>query len=194
MLAVVNASAGSRRNNLSWRLRGKRWPERSKGQAGAAFVLISAALCGCAPVADASTSNVQATHTYLIARYSRATALLHTGVDPQINEITIGAQAPKAFPWSLSIGCAPHPYAILYGVLAPPGKSVVAQTPQGAISLNVIPIQPRLHARGPLVYGVFSALPSELTVLGVNDSTVYTENLEAKASEAAQFCEGYAEP
>jgi hypothetical protein len=42
--------------------------------------------------------------------------------------------------------------------------------------------------------GVFSALPSELTILGANGSTLYTENLQAKATEAAQFCEGYAEP
>ncbi len=117
-----------------------------------------------------------------------------TGVDPGLNEPAIGLSASKAFPWSLSIGCAPHPYAILYGILVPPGKSVVARTPQGAVALNVVPVQPRAHAKGPLVYGVFNALPSELTVLGANGSTVYTENLQAKATEAVQFCEGYAEP
>jgi hypothetical protein len=117
-----------------------------------------------------------------------------TGVNPQLDETTVGSQAPKAFPWSLTIGCAPHPYAILYGILAPPGKSVTAQTPQGVVALNVVPIEPHLRAKGPLVYGVFSALPSELTVLGANGSTVYTENLQAQATEAAQFCEGYAEP
>jgi hypothetical protein len=117
-----------------------------------------------------------------------------TGVDPELNEPAIGLGASKAFPWSLSIGCTPHPYAILYGILVPPGKSVVARTPQGAVALNVVPVEPRVHANGPLVYGVFSALPSELTVLGANGSTVYTENLQAKATEAAQFCEGYAEP
>jgi hypothetical protein len=117
-----------------------------------------------------------------------------TGVDPELNEITLPPQAPKAFSWSLSIGCAPHPYAILYAILLPPGKSVMAQTPQGAIALNVFPVEPPVHAKGPLVYGVFSALPSELTVVGANGSTVYTENLQAKAAEAAQFCEGYAEP
>ncbi len=117
-----------------------------------------------------------------------------TGVDPELNEITLPPQAPKAFSWSLSIGCAPHPYAILYAILLPPGKSVMAQTPQGAVALNVVPVEPRVHAKGPLVYGVFSALPSELTVVGANGSTVYTENLQAKAAEAAQFCEGYAEP
>jgi hypothetical protein len=116
------------------------------------------------------------------------------GVDPGLNELAIGPGASKAFPWSLSIGCAPHPYAILYGILMPPGKSVVARTPQGAVALNVVPVASRLHAKGPLVYGVFSALPTELTVIGTNGSTVYTENLQAKATEAAQFCEGYAEP
>jgi hypothetical protein len=118
------------------------------------------------------------------------------GVDPELNERAIGpaAPAPKAFPWSLSIGCAPHPYAILYGILAPPGKSVMTQTPQGSVALNVVPVEPRLHAKGPLVYGVFSTLPSELTILAADGSTVYTENLQAKATEAAQFCEGYAEP
>jgi hypothetical protein len=116
------------------------------------------------------------------------------GVDPGVNEPTIGLGASKAFPWSLSIGCAPHPYAILYGILAPPGRSAVVRTPEGIVALNVVPIQPRVHAKGPLVYGVFSTLPSELTVLGANGSTVYTENLQGKATEAAQFCEGYAEP
>jgi hypothetical protein len=116
-----------------------------------------------------------------------------TGIEPEF-EPTRGPGASKAFPWSLSIGCTPHPYAILYGILLPPGESVLARTPEGAVRLNVVPVQPRLQAKGPLVYGVFSALPSELTVLGANGSTVYTENLQAKAIEAAQFCEGYAEP
>jgi hypothetical protein len=119
---------------------------------------------------------------------------IDVGVDPELNEPAIGPGASNAFPWSLSIGCAPHPYAILYGILPPPGTSVVAQTPQGAVALNAVTTEPSLDAKGPLVYGVFSALPSELTVLGANGSTVYTENLQAQATEAAQFCEGYAEP
>ncbi|HEY3759191.1 MAG TPA: hypothetical protein VGL37_05480 [Solirubrobacteraceae bacterium] len=117
-----------------------------------------------------------------------------TGVDPQLDEPAIGLEASKAFGWSLSIGCAPHPYTILYGILAPPGESVVVQTPQGAVALNVAAVEPRVHAKGPLVDGVFSTLPSELTVLGANGATLYTESLQAKATEAAQFCEGYAEP
>jgi hypothetical protein len=119
---------------------------------------------------------------------------IDTGVDPELDEIAIGPSAARAFSWSLSIGCAPHPYAILYGILVPPGESVMARTPQGAVALNLVPVEPRVHTKGPLVYGVFGALPSELTVLGANGSTLYTENLQAKATEAAQFCEGYAEP
>jgi hypothetical protein len=115
------------------------------------------------------------------------------GVDPGLDEVMTGLDASKALSWSVSIGCTPHPYAILYGILMTPGKSVVAQTPQGAVTLNVAPVESRLHAKGPLVYGVFSALPSELTVFGANGSPVYTENLQAKTMEAAQFCEGYAE-
>ncbi len=117
-----------------------------------------------------------------------------TGVDPELNEPATGPPASKAFAWSLKVGCAPHPYAILYGFLVPPGKSVVARTPGGAVALNVVPVEPHLHARGPLVYGVFTALPSELTVLAANGSTVYAEDLQAQMTEAAQFCEGFAEP
>ncbi len=116
------------------------------------------------------------------------------GVDPELDEPAYGLGESKAFPWKLSIGCSPHTYAIVYGILAPPGKSVVARTPQGLVPLNVVPVEPSVRAKGPIVYGVFSALPSELAVLSGNGSTVYTESLQEKATEAAQFCVGYAEP
>ena len=114
------------------------------------------------------------------------------GIDPQLSEPLF--DATKAFSWSLSIGCAPDFYAIFYAILRPPGESVTARTSQGVVPLNVVPLEPSRHAKGPLVYGVFSALPTELTVLGANGSIVYTESLQAKAAEATQFCEGYAEP
>jgi len=117
-----------------------------------------------------------------------------TGVNPELDEPANGLRASKAFTWSLSVGCTPHSYAILYGILTPPGTSVTAQTSQGAVALNVVPVEPRVHAKGPLVYGVFNALPSELTVRGPGGSIVYTESLQTQATEAAQFCEGYAEP
>ncbi|HEV3047880.1 MAG TPA: hypothetical protein VGY13_11035 [Solirubrobacteraceae bacterium] len=118
-----------------------------------------------------------------------------TGVDPELDETpAFEPGKAKAFPWSLKVGCAPHPYAILYGILAPPGTSVMARTPQGTVALNVVPVEPRLHAKGPLVYGVFEALPSELVVYGAGDQALYTENLTTQTQEEAQFCEGYVEP
>jgi hypothetical protein len=118
-----------------------------------------------------------------------------TGVNPELNELpAFEPGKAKAFPWSLKVGCAPHPYAILYGVLVPPGESVMARTAQGAVELIVVPLDPSLHAKGPLVYGVFEALPSELVVSGAGGATLYTENLAVKAQEEVQFCEGYAEP
>jgi hypothetical protein len=117
-----------------------------------------------------------------------------TGVDPEVPEPTLALGAGRAFPWSLKIGCAPHPYAILYGILAPPGASVSALTPQGAVALTQVPFPSQIRAKGPLAYGVFSALPAELAVLGAGGTTVHTEDLREKATEAAQFCEGYAEP
>jgi hypothetical protein len=150
------------------------------------------------PVAELASGRTPEGEPFTISAFgsinSEPFLSVDTGVDPELNEITLPPQAPKAFSWSLKIGCTPHPYAILYAILLPPGKSVMARTPQGAVALNVVPVEPRVHAKGPLVYGVFSALPSELTVLGANGSTVYTENLQTKATEAAQFCEGYAEP
>lgn len=128
-------------------------------------------------------------------RFNNEPALsVDVGINPELNEPPFEPGATKPFPWALSIGCAPHPYAILYGILAPPGKSVIAQTSQGTVALNVVPVPLHVHAKGPLVYGVFNALPSELTVLAASGSTVYTENLQAKVTAAEQFCEGYAEP
>ncbi|HLH14466.1 MAG TPA: hypothetical protein VKV16_06720, partial [Solirubrobacteraceae bacterium] len=101
---------------------------------------------------------------------------------------------PKAFPWSLALECPPHEVAIVYGILAGPGASVLARTPQGLVPLTVVPLAADLHAKGPLVYGMFAALPSELVVRRADGSTLYSENLTARAREEAQFCEGYAEP
>jgi hypothetical protein len=119
---------------------------------------------------------------------------VRAGVDPELDLVTDAFGPTKAFAWSLRIGCAPHPYAILYGILAPPGESAEAQTPEGPAALNVVPLEARLHAKGPLAYGVFTALPSELTVLGASGATVYRENLQQEDTEVAEFCEGYAEP
>jgi len=101
---------------------------------------------------------------------------------------------PKPFKLSLSTECLPHQYAIVYGMLAPPGGSVLARTPAGLVPLTKAPIVAHLHPRGPLFYGAFPSVPTELVVLRPDGSTLYTESLAARAKEEAEFCEGYAEP
>lgn len=99
----------------------------------------------------------------------------------------------KAFPWSLALECPPHAYAILYGILSAPGDSVLARTPAGLVPLTKVPIAAHLHSKGPLVYGVFPTLPSELVVRRSDGTTLYSESLAAKGTEEAEFCAGYGE-
>jgi hypothetical protein len=100
----------------------------------------------------------------------------------------------RAFKQSLTTECAPHAYAIVYGTLAPPAATVLARTPAGLVPLTVVPIAAGLHAPGPLAYGAFTEIPSELIVRRADGSTLYTESLAAKVAEEAQYCAGYAEP
>jgi hypothetical protein len=100
---------------------------------------------------------------------------------------------PKAFPWSVGYECAPHEFSVVYGILAAPGDSVLARTPEGLVSLTKVTIAAKLHSGGPLVYGAFSTLPTELIVRRSDGSTLYTESLVAKGKEDAAFCVGFAE-
>jgi hypothetical protein len=59
------------------RPRRKQWPGRWRARVGVSLVLVCAALSGGVPVAAASSSDVQATHAYLLAQYRLVTALLH---------------------------------------------------------------------------------------------------------------------
>jgi hypothetical protein len=106
---------------------------------------------------------------------------------------TEGNSKPKAFRWSLGMECPPHEFAIVYGTLSPSGDSVLARTPEGLVPLTEVPIAADLHSGGPLVYGVFPTLPSELIVRTSNGATLYSESLAAKDKEETEFCEGYTE-
>lgn len=105
-----------------------------------------------------------------------------------------GSSPPKPPPLRRLTACPPHAFAVVYGLLPPPGDSVLARTPEGLVPLAKQALDPSLHAEGPLVYGAFAALPSELIVRRADGSTLYTESLAAKAKETAEFCEGLAEP
>ena len=117
-------------------------------------------------------------------------------VNEEGNEIAIGGEPekPKAFPWSVAVNCPPDEYEILYGILAPPGATVLARTPAGLEPLTKVSLAAHLHSGGPLVFGAFPAFPSELIIQRSDGSTLYTESLAKRAHEHAEFCEGYAEP
>jgi hypothetical protein len=104
------------------------------------------------------------------------------------------SQASKAqFKWQLSSQCAPRAYALLDGVLLPPAASVLARTRQGLAPLTKVDLPASDNAEGPFFYGVFASVPSELIVQRADGSTLYTESLAAKATEEAEYCEGYGE-
>jgi hypothetical protein len=112
------------------------------------------------------------------------------------NFIELGGSKPetKAYEWQMSAECTPHAYAIIYGTLTPPAATVLARTPAGLVPLTIVPLGANLHAPGPLAYGVFTELPSELVVQRSDGSTLYAESLAKKDAEQAEFCAGYAEP
>jgi hypothetical protein len=119
---------------------------------------------------------------------------LMPGPSPRNSEAPEEHGKPKQFPWELSTECAPHPYTLLDGILAPPGASVLARTPTGLAPLTKVELAASTHAEGPLFYGVYETPPTEIVVQSSDGTVLYTENLAAKATEETEFCEGYAEP
>ncbi len=122
--------------------------------------------------------------------------LLNPGLTSESGLDTIGESAPpqpRAFARSLHLQCPPHELAVVYGILAAPGASVLARTPAGLVELTNVPLAADLHSGGPLVYGAFASLPSELIVRSANGTTLYSESLAAIDREQSEYCEGYAE-
>lgn len=109
-------------------------------------------------------------------------------------ELQLGTpkQSP-AFSFSVLSECEPHPYAILYGILAAPGASVQVRTDAGLVGLTKVDVAANLNSGGPLFYGSFTSLPSELIVERSDGSTLYSESLVPRETELSKFCEGYVE-
>jgi hypothetical protein len=116
-----------------------------------------------------------------------------TGGRGDAEETFSGPSEQRAFDFTLQSECAPHPYTIIYGTLAPPGDSVLAQTSEGPVALKKVELDPSYHAKGPLLYGIYRTTPSALIVRRADGSTLYTESLLAQAKEETEFCEGYVE-
>jgi hypothetical protein len=101
----------------------------------------------------------------------------------------------SASPLSLHIAhaCPPASYTIFYGRLAPRGVAVLARTSTGLLPLARVAIPARMHARGALVWGVFTSFPAELVVEGHGGRVLRRVPLAPRAREDAEFCEGYGE-
>jgi hypothetical protein len=78
----------------------------------------------------------------------------------------LGSGRPPVFSPEESTGCSPHPYDILYGLLKDRRDTVLVRTGGKLTPLRKVRIPAALHAEGVLVYGAFSAPPTELIVRG----------------------------
>jgi hypothetical protein len=101
---------------------------------------------------------------------------------------------PPAFETSLRTECTAHRYTAVFGILSPPGAAVLARTAEGLVPLTKLVLSAKLHAPGPLFYGVFATAPTELVIQRSDGTTLYSESLVGKAREGVEFCEGYDEP
>jgi hypothetical protein len=115
-------------------------------------------------------------------------------IAPGDSEIEVGGTSKtRAFSFSVASECEPHPYTILYGILASPGASVQVRTSAGLVALTKVEIPAKLNSGGTLFYGAFASLPPELVVQRSDGTTLYSESLAARAKEETEFCEGYVE-
>ena len=91
--------------------------------------------------------------------------------------------------------CKPHPYEIVYALLAAPRDTVLARSASGATyPLRQVAIPPNMHAHGDLVYAALSVAPTELLTRTPSGETIATERLRGIATEAFETCEGEEEP
>lgn len=91
-------------------------------------------------------------------------------------------------------GCAPHEYAILYGVLSASGDTVVAKTRGGLVRFHRAHIPSEAHMHGVLEYLALDSTPPEVLVRSSRGRIVLREDLRKSAREHRETCEGEAEP
>ena len=142
---------------------------------------------------EGETFVIQGVLVHAGAHQTFFTLSVGAGHQEQPKEAIGGHEASKAFEVSLADECAPHPYSIVYGILTAPGDSVLARTTEGLVALTKVELSAKLSSEGPLIFGVFGAIPSELIIRRADGSTLYTESLAANAKEETEYCEGYVE-
>jgi hypothetical protein len=74
------------------------------------------------------------------------------------------SQTPGVFVYTALGACAPHPYAVVFGLLRSPRDKVVARRGARRTVLHQVPIPPVLHAHGMLAYARLGGSPSEVIV------------------------------
>jgi hypothetical protein len=101
---------------------------------------------------------------------------------------------PPAFLLEESTGCRPHAYDVVWGLLKPPGATVLVRVAGVLTPLPEHAIPSRLHAGGTLVYGAFSSPPTEVIVREASGRTRSRESLAELARQTNERCEGETEP
>jgi hypothetical protein len=100
---------------------------------------------------------------------------------------------PELFSLQQQTGCQPHPYAIVYGLLKPPGAGVLAQVDGSTVPLHRLRLPASDHTPGVLAYAVLPTLPEKLLIRSARGRTLYTESLGAVGKETIETCEGETE-
>jgi hypothetical protein len=87
------------------------------------------------------------------------------------------SQSPAVLAWSDDVSCAPHRYALVYGLLRAPSDSVRARQDHRTTVLRHASIPAVLHAGGVLVYASLASPPSELIVRRPDGKRVLDDKL-----------------
>jgi hypothetical protein len=122
---------------------------------------------------------------------------LESGFESESQNHTVQGPRSKEAPFEPDLGgaCTPTEWTVVYGVLKPPGASVVAISASGGEQpLQTVPIPARLHPGGVLAFGVFGQPPVRLVVRDAHGSTIESEDLTAHDERRREYCEGLAEP
>ncbi len=151
--------------------------------------LATGALPGGATFTIDGTGTTYEKHTSFALRVELETFASFAG----FSESSGSSRAPRRFTPQLETGCQPSEFAIVYGLLREPGDVVLARTTTGLVPLRKVKIPKALHAGGVLVYAALPSVPQEVVVQTRTGRKVSATNLETKARDSREVCEGEAE-
>ena len=109
------------------------------------------------------------------------------------SESSESSRPARKFTPQLETACQPSEFAIVYGLLRQPGDVVLARTTTGLVALRKVRIPKALHAGGVLAYAALPSVPQEVVVQTRKGRKVSATNLQTKARDTREVCEGEAE-